>query len=135
MNIKQKLAQFMSGRYGTDKLTYFLIGVLFSFFIINSFAKSSVITLASLALLFWTSYRIMSKDYTKRRRENDLFVSIYGRAKKKVLLQYNRIREIKTHRYVTCPGCKITLRLPRKKGTHEVECPRCHKSFQVKNHF
>ena len=36
------------------------------------------------------------------------------------------------HVYKKCPHCRAQLRLPRKKGEHDVCCPRCKVTFSVK---
>lgn len=131
-NFKRKLAQYMAGRYGIDKLYYVLTGAIFVLIIINSFAKSSVLSILTSAVLVWMFYRVMSRNFVKRRKENDFFFGIVNNFKKKILLQVRRFKERKTHIYRTCPKCKKTLRLPRKKGSHEVECPLCHNTFNVK---
>ena len=35
-------------------------------------------------------------------------------------------------KYVKCPKCKSTLRVPRQKGKHTVRCPRCDHRFQIR---
>ena len=37
----------------------------------------------------------------------------------------------KTHVFRICPECKAKIRLPRKKGAHQVRCPRCKVLFDV----
>ena len=34
--------------------------------------------------------------------------------------------------YRRCPGCRVTLRLPKRKGKHTVVCPKCGRRFEVK---
>jgi len=32
----------------------------------------------------------------------------------------------------TCPNCRATIKLPRKKGKHTCTCPKCRVDFKVK---
>ena len=38
----------------------------------------------------------------------------------------------KEHCYKKCSKCKTVLRLPKQKGEHTVQCPKCRESFKVK---
>ena len=84
------------------------------------------------ALLFWMTFRMLSKNVYKRRRENEAFMKIFRPVKNLFVLTKNRIRDVKGFRYRKCPHCKATLRLPKRKGEHSVICPRCKKRFTVK---
>ncbi|MGM9637743.1 MAG: hypothetical protein ACI3YK_07145 [Eubacteriales bacterium] len=38
----------------------------------------------------------------------------------------------KDHVYRTCPMCLANIRLPKKKGEHQVRCPKCGNLFEIK---
>lgn len=131
-NLKNKLARFLSGRYGLDQLYYALIAVCFVFIFANTMVRSSVITILTWAVLIWAFFRVLSRDIYKRRMENEKFLRIWNRVKAKLSLLIRRIKEIKTRRYRRCPHCRVILRLPRKKGKHTVTCPRCYNVFALR---
>ena len=132
---RYKLMQFMIGRNGVDHLGYATMVLYFLVFVANSFVNSIVLTILGLLIVAFTFYRLLSKDVARRRRENEWFVRLYNPAKAAVQKQFRRLRDVKTHRYRTCPHCKVTLRLPIKKGKNTVVCPRCKQRVQVRVWF
>ena len=141
MRFRDKLIRFMYGRYGYDKLSFFMFCVYFLIFVIRTFLAFSsskvtrVISLtllfASFALLALIVFRFLSKNIYARQRENAMYLRISKPVSEFFKRSFNRVRYIKTHRYRKCPHCKIFLRLPRKKGKHTVKCPRCKQDFDV----
>jgi len=131
-NIKNKLAHFMYGRYGTDQLYTALIVAYFILIVVNSFISSKIISFFMSAILIWIIFRILSRNVYKRQMENEKFMKIWKPAKAKGSLELRRIKEIKTHRFRKCPHCKKVLRLPRMRGKHTVKCPRCNKEFELR---
>lgn len=135
------LVRFMDGRYGTcgvDSLNKFLFGAYFVLILLN-LLSSRILggSFLLLTLLYWAAliflvFRTMSRNIPKRQAENARFTEIWTKVKRFFKRQINRVKDIKTHRYRKCTHCKAVLRLPRKKGTMSVTCPRCHESFDVK---
>ena len=130
-DFKNKLMRFMYGRYGTDQLYIALIGLYFILFAVNLFVHSNILNILTWILLIITFYRTFSKNIYRRSKENQVFLRLWNPIKAKISLTARRFKDIKTHRYRTCPNCKKVLRLPRKKGKHTVSCPACHKDFKV----
>ena len=128
-NFKEKLIRFMYGRYGVDQLYYGLFVFYFVLLVFNAFLRWPIFTILMTADLVWIVFRMMSRNYAARRRENEVFLKLWNPIKDFFKLTWNRIRECRTHVYHKCPHCKAVLRLPRKKGAHTVRCPRCHDSF------
>ncbi len=128
-----KLARFFYGRYGNDTLNKVLTGIylvwLITFSILNIFIRTLAFTLVgwglTLMLFSWILFRTMSRNIYARRRENDKFCGFFR-------LKRNKFRDRKTHVYRKCKKCKAVLRLPKAKGKHFVNCPKCHNRFQVK---
>ncbi len=128
-----KLARFFYGRYGNDTLNKVLTGIylvwLITFSILNIFIRTLAFTLIgwglTLILFIWILFRTMSRNIYARRRENDKFCGFFR-------LKRNKFRDRKTHVYRKCKKCKAVLRLPKAKGKHFVNCPKCHNRFQVK---
>ncbi|MBU3130732.1 hypothetical protein G9F71_010110 [Clostridium sp. FP2] len=130
-NLKNKLAQFMYGRYGTDQLYNALIVVYFVLIVANAFISSAIIRILMSAVLIWTIFRALSRNVYKRRMENEKFMKIWKPVKVSGSLMIRRIKEIKTHRFRKCPHCKKVLRLRRTRGKHTVKCPCCNKDFEL----
>lgn len=130
--LKGALLRFMSGRYGGDQLNTALLLLYLLFALLASLTRWPLFSLLMLATIAWTIFRMLSRNYTARRRENEAFLKLWRPVKAWFVLQKNRIRDCRTHIYHTCPHCKATLRLPRKKGKHTVRCPRCGDKFDLK---
>jgi Zn finger protein HypA/HybF involved in hydrogenase expression len=128
---RDKLARFMYGRYGADQLYYALFILCFILMILNSFIRSDILNIFVYAILILTIFRTFSRNTYKRQIENQRFLRVWHPVRSKCSLTYRRVREFKTSRFRTCPNCRAELRLPRRKGKHTVECPRCHKDFKV----
>lgn len=147
-NFFAKLAGFMYGRYGNDKLNialfvlWLVINIINTIFIRN-FWVHLIISLILVLILVLIAFRTLSKNIDKRSRENQTFLYYYDRVKplfaQKVgawfKLQIRKIQDRKTHRYIKCPYCKATIRVPFRKGKHTVNCPRCTVDFQTNIKF
>lgn len=135
--IKLKLFNFMQGRYGgSDGLNLFLIIVYFILMIIRAFIRNSVfgsiVYLLALGVLTYSVFRMLSRNVYSRQTENAKFMKIWYKIKPKFILFKDRIKDIRTKRYRTCPHCKNVLRLPYKRGKHGVRCPKCGQEFSVR---
>lgn len=127
-----KLRKFMTGRYGGDQLSNYLLVLSVVLAIISRIMGISALDTISYIPLFLALYRMFSKDINKRRMENykfTMFISpIYSKYKK---IQ-SRIKDSRTHKYYKCSTCKTTLRVPKAKGKILITCPKCGEKF-VKN--
>lgn len=131
--LTNKVAGFFYGRYGSDTLNKVLMAIYFvwmiSFTIVDIFVDSIVISIVgwciTILLFSIVLSRMMSKNISKRRRENEKFCGFFK-------LRRNKFRDRKTHVYRKCKACKTVLRLPKAKGKHFVVCPKCKNRFQVK---
>ena len=139
MRFRDRLARFMWGRYGIDGLYYGLLVTYFVTWFLQAVVKpdiaKAILSLIGLVALIFMLFRVFSKNIPARRKENDKFMKIWTKIKNFFILQKNKIRDFKHYTYKKCPACKATLRLPRKKGTHNVVCPKCRNRFEVKNLF
>ena len=136
MRFRERVAQFFYGRYGIDSLYYgLLVSILILWVLRVIFASltpvSIIIYILETVLLFWMLYRCLSRNISARRHENEIFTSFWKKIKNFFILQKNKIRDFKEYRYKNCPHCKAVLRLPKRKGTHSVICPRCAKRFDA----
>lgn len=125
--------KFFVGTYGWDKLSKFLF-VVGALLLISKF--TAIIGVVIIAYAF---IRTLSKNFTKREREEMAFEEWlrnlkYGMEKMKVRfrgLSYN-LHERRNYVIVKCPNCSQKLRLPRHKGKIIVTCKRCSKEFRIK---
>ncbi len=121
----------MYGRYGIDAFYKFLIGLWFVMWLVNLFLDSYILSGFMLLEALYTFFRVFSKNIVKRRIENDKFCKVKYNVTEWFKYQRDRIKDIKVKRYRRCPGCKVAIRMPIKKGKHTVVCPRCGKEFKV----
>ncbi len=137
--MKEKIMRFFWGRYGVDPLGYGIIIFSMAFSLASSLTKeasdiaSYILWLLSYALLGWAIFRMLSRNISARRHENDKFTRVWKPVKKWFKLQYNRMKDIKTHRYFSCPNCKNNLRVPKGRGTITITCPVCKTKFDRKS--
>lgn len=133
--LRYRLMNFMQGRYGTDKLgiallvIYALIGFV-RIFVRNKIA-GIVLYVVMLLILAFAVFRMLSRNLEKRYKENAAFCSVIAKVSPHLILLKDRLKDIKTKRYRRCPTCKNVLRLPYKRGKHNVKCPKCGRDFKV----
>mgnify|MGYP004733035925 CR=1 FL=1 len=121
--IGDALRRFMAGRYGSDQLGRWLLGlavVLILLGMIGNCTGSTV--LAGLSLLayvplIWSIFRMYSRNIEARRRENAALQRFL-----------TRLRD-RDHRYYHCPKCRQTVRVPRGRGRINIRCPKCGEQF------
>ena len=122
--IKAALQRFMMGRYGTDKLNMFILGLGLFLCLLSIFIPVAVVdlilTVLSYGLMIWAICRTLSRNTYKRYQEN-----------RKFLLLLDRIKDRK-HRYFDCPKCRQLVRVPRGKGKIMITCPKCGEKFKKK---
>lgn len=127
----QKFQRFMYGRYGTDTLSYFLLGLgLVLTFCGGLFFRPLILVADVLYLL--SIFRSLSRNHAARQREYFAFMKFWNPVMKWFRLQKRKFAERKYYRYFKCPNCKQDLRAPRGRGRIEVTCQRCHKVFITK---
>ncbi len=131
MNFRYRLMQFMSGRYGTDKLFYGILGTAAVIAFINLIVRSYILQLVVYGLFVYAVFRMMSRNFAARRKENAWFEDKVNFLQKRKEF-YQRKKADSLHVYKKCPACKAVLRLPHRVGVHTTVCPRCNKEFTVK---
>ena len=132
MRFRERIARFMYGRYGNDRLNNFILIVVVVLIVTNLFVNSLVLYILYMILWIVSFWRMLSRNVQKRRAENERFLRIWNPIKNDLKLIKNKRRDRKTHVYKKCPECKAVLRLPKQKGKHTVKCPKCAERFEVK---
>ena len=130
---RQKLQRKLIGRNGPDDFSRFLVYLSIISLIIGVFAKISAFTWIALFLLFYSYFRIFSRNTAKRYKENQQFKEWFEPITKWYNNLESRFRNRKTHRYYKCPSCKQELRVPKGKGTIRITCPKCGNQFEKKS--
>ncbi len=133
--MKEKFLRFMYGRYGVDSLYYALFVLYIVLIVLNVIFDSTIINIIMWLILAVMIFRLMSKNHMKRRRENELYLKFSRPFRTFFTLNFKRIRDIRSKRYRVCKRCHAVIRLPIKKGTHGVVCPKCHNKFNVTIRF
>ncbi len=131
MKFRERMQQFMQGRYGTDDLGKFTLYLALFFCIISLFTKSGLLNTLAILLIIISYVRMFSRKVYKRQAENQKFLSL----KYKVVnvLHLNRLGQMKDYRFFKCPVCKQTVRVPRGKGKIKIHCPKCQNDFIKKS--
>ena len=127
--MKHWFRRFMYGRYGVDQFSLFLLGVYIFLTVLNLFLRFPYMIYLYGIVLLICYFRIFSKNISKRRAENDRFLSVYRPIRRWLKDKKERIRDFRTHRYFTCPNCNQRLRVPKGKGEITITCIKCRHRF------
>lgn len=125
---RDRIASFMAGRNGVDQLSRFLYIVALIFMIVSLFIPKTIprniVWGVGMAILAYSLFRVFSKNYPARNRENQWFwFLIHGKKYDK------KAMDKKTHKIFKCPNCKQKIRVPKKKGKICITCPKCRNEF------
>lgn len=124
------LARALAGRCGFDGLNKFIFAVYVALMAVNLIFRNRFVYLAIWLLFLLLLLRMFSRNLTARQRENNKFMQLVYKLRRQNRQRASRKADV-THIYKKCPHCKATVRLPRKKGHHRVDCPKCSREFKV----
>lgn len=139
-DFRNKLMNFMAGRNGVDEFSralniVSLIILIISVFIPVTIAKW-IIWLVAICIMGYSYFRIFSRNYNARRRENERFCAIfhkknnpYGNTARTYTNAQKKAMDRKTHKIFKCPNCGQKIRVPKKKGRISIKCPKCRIEF------
>ena len=130
--IRNAIQRLMYGRYGTDQLNLFLMGVDLLLYLVFALTRVTLLYWVSFVLLIWSLFRTLSRNMERRRMENARFMRLAGPVLSWLRLR-RTIRRDKEHVYFKCPSCGQQLRVPRGKGKITVTCRGCGASFEEKS--
>ena len=131
--MREKLRQFMIGRYGTDGLNQFLSIASLVLLLIAIISRVSLFTYLGAALLIFCYYRPFSRNISKRTEENYKFYTLKDRVDNKFKGWKEQWANRKVYHYYRCPQCRQKLRVPRGRGRIQISCPRCGTQFIKKS--
>ena len=129
---REKLIQFMYGRYGNDQLNMVLVLLSLALYLVFAVTSWTFLYAVSFMLMAVALFRCLSRNYDRRRAENGKFLSLVQPVTRWYRLR-RTIRRDKDHCYFKCPNCGQQLRVPRGKGRITVTCRGCGASFQEKS--
>lgn len=130
--LRDKISHFMQGRYGVDVLSKTLvIGAFICAFL--SFVFGKVFYVLGLVIIVYVYYRMFSKNYERRYRENRSFVDFKNKVGAYFRSQKNMMKQRKTHHIYSCPQCNQKIRIPKGRGKIIVTCPKCKLEFQKRS--
>ena len=127
--IKNFLRNFMVGRYGPDHLSIAMIAVSLVLSLLNGVIGLSPIMYVSYTILALVLFRMLSRNIQRRRAENDRFIRYWWPVRTKAGRTVANIKHRKTHKFLKCPSCRNTLRVPKGKGKLQITCPKCGERF------
>ena len=131
--MREKLRQFMIGRYGTDGFNQFLSIASLVLLLIAIVSRVSLFTWLGVALLIYCYYRTFSRNISKRTEENYKFYTLKDRVDSKFRGLKEQWANRKVYHYYRCPQCRQKLRVPRGRGRIQISCPRCGTQFIKKS--
>lgn len=136
IGMKEKFANFMSGRRGMDELSRFLYGLTLLFLILsllipNVMARFVFLLLAvlAMALTFW---RCLSKKLNARWTENERYLKKTQRFRNWKRLRRDMWKQRKGYKFFKCPSCRSVMRVPKGKGKIRIVCRKCGTAFEKK---
>ena len=136
--MKQKIANFMYGRYGNDQLNralsvlillLLIVSFFFGFSETGSTARSFLLVIV-LALLIYTYFRMLSKNLSARRAENAKFLAKTARLRDWWQLRRDMWNQRKEYKFFKCPSCKAVMRVPKGKGKIRIICKKFGTAFE-----
>lgn len=130
---RSRLAGFMAGRYGADRLGQFLIGVSFAILVVGMFVRKPWVEIVAILLLIICYYRMFSKNIGKRYAEEQKFEGLRFVVTEKFRKMKYKVLEKKEYHIYKCPGCGQKIRVPRGKGKISIHCPKCNQDFIKKS--
>ncbi len=149
--MKTSLRRFMAGRHGNDELSLMMLltgGVCLLFAAISRNRTASLCFVVILIILvFWSVFRMLSRNTAARERENRMYKELTGGFGRKTLgfresmaAWWKNLRGERLPRrggrsgvklcLFKCPGCGVDVKVPGNRGKVSVTCPRCGKTFE-----
>ncbi len=123
--LKQWLRNFMTGRYGPDRLSQTLLWVAVALMVVGLLLPWAAAKLLLMVLYYgimgWSIFRMFSRNTYKRYQENRKYLQFVDRLKDR------------SHKYFSCPRCRQSVRVPRGKGKIAITCPKCGEKFIKKS--
>lgn len=124
-NMMYKLRTFMSGRYGFDELSKFLVIFGCVMMILSSLFGIRILYYLSAVMYVLGFIRCFSFNFYARQRERTIYMALKKKIKDRISLYKKIFSERKQYRYFRCKKCKAYWRVPKGKGKVEIVCRNC----------
>ena len=135
--LKEKLARFMYGRYGSDRLNIFMVIILLVCAVINLFVRtgyfSVLLTSWEFLLLILIYFRMFSRNVSKRYAENQKYLELENKVKRFFGKQKYIQEQRKDFHIYSCPQGRQKIPIPKEKGKMSIHCPKCGAEFVKKS--
>lgn len=135
MRFRQKIEQFMYGRYGQDDFSRFLLIATLVLFLLAAIFQGVVgyvFYFLALGAIVYCMVRIMSRDIYARQRENGWYMKKRQAVARWFRSLKDRWQQRKDYRFYRCPSCHTLLRVPKGKGKLLLTCRKCGTRFERK---
>ena len=110
--MKEKIRQFMIGRYGTDGLNQFLNIASLVLILVYILTRLPLLLYVGVVLLGLCYYRMFSRNISKRTEENYKYYAVKDRIRNKFSGLKDQWNNRKLYHYYRCPQCRQKLRFP-----------------------
>ena len=127
--LRNFLRNFMMGRYGPDHLGVAMIVFSLVLSLFNTIIGFAPIMYVSYVVLAFSLFRMLSRNIPRRRLENDRFIRYWWPVRTRAHRALANIKHRKTFRFLKCPSCSNTLRVPKGRGRLQITCPKCGERF------
>ena len=133
MKFREKMQQFMYGRYGNDQLSRVYLGITLVLLVLSLFTRWTIFYVAGIALLIYCYYRKKKKNITKMSAQNQKYLNWrYGLAVKRQKTK-THMEQRKIYHFYKCPQCSQKVRVPKGHGKICITCPKCKMEFVRKS--
>ena len=103
--MKEKIRQFMIGRYGTDGLNQFLNIASLVLVLAYILTRLPLLLYVGVVLLGFCYYRMFSRNISKRTEENYQYYALKDRIRSKFSSLRDQWNNRKLYHYYRCPQC------------------------------
>lgn len=128
----EKLARFMMGRYGSDKLNIVLLVTGLVISLVGQLLGFFPVILVTYFLFGYVIFRMLSRNIAARQKEYYSFLKVWTPIEKWFKMKKVAFSQRKTYKYFKCPNCHQQLRAPKGRGKIQVTCQKCQKQFVKK---
>ena len=131
--MRDRMIQFMRGRYGYDELGRVTMWSSLILFVIYALTGIRVLAVIAVILLALTDFRLLSRNTARRSEENRVFLKNTAFITRRAARFRQNVQNRRHYHIYRCPNCKQKIRIPKGKGRIEITCPRCHIEFIKKS--
>lgn len=132
-NFAMKVQRFMMGRYGGDQLNMALLILSVVISLVSGFVPMGwICTIVSTILIALVFFRMLSRNTSRRFKENYVFLKVWNPVKNWFQWLYLSVRYMKKNRYFLCPKCGRIACIPKKVGRVTITCKGCKHKYDKK---